>query len=458
MMVLGIPEYRLDRRLLRAEIDAVVSLGVEVHLDSRIGTDVMLADLRERHDAIFLAFGASLGRGLDIDGHQADGVFRALEFLINLNQGFQVDVGDRVVVIGGGNVALDAARTALRAAAYAEVQKSLTLEAPELVPEASFTEAVDVARSAVRAGATDVTVVSLEARHEMPAAEFEIHEALLEGIKFVHRRGPARILVEDGRAVGVETIGVVSVFDEAGRFAPQFDQEDLEVLSTDTVILAIGQAVDLSALEPDGPTASRRGTIEVDSDTLATSIPGVWAGGDAVHGPRSLIEAIADGRRAAASIHRAFGGGAEEDNPGRMVVLDQFHRLQDPYDRRDRLPVPSLSTDRRIGLREVEVGFSEEQARCEAQRCLRCFANILLDVHVCVLCALCSDVCPLDLISLVPAAEVGGAEGTALLLDESSCIRCGLCIERCPTNALSMGVWSGVGVPDRVPISIGSLS
>jgi NADPH-dependent glutamate synthase beta subunit-like oxidoreductase len=458
MMVLGIPEYRLDRRLLRAEIDAVVSLGVEVRLDIRLGTDVTFGDLRERHDAIFLAFGASLGRGLDIDGHQADGVFRALEFLINLNQGFHVDVGNRVVVIGGGNVALDAARTALRAAAYEEAQRSPGFDEPEPVPEASFTEAVDVARSAVRAGATDVTVVSLEARHEMPAAEFEIHEALLEGIKFVHRRGPARILVEDGRAVGVETIGVVSVFDEAGRFAPEFDQEDREVLATDTVILAIGQAVDLSALQPDGPTASRRGTIEVDSDTLATSIPGVWAGGDAVHGARSLIEAIADGRRAATSIHRAFGGAVEEDTPGRMVVLDQFHRLQDPYDRRDRLPVPSLTTDRRIGLREVEVGFSEEQARCEAQRCLRCFANILLDVHACVLCGLCSDVCPLDLISLVPAAEVGGGEGTALLLDESSCIRCGLCIERCPTNALSMGVWSGVGVPDRVPISIGSLS
>jgi NADPH-dependent glutamate synthase beta subunit-like oxidoreductase len=458
MMVLGIPEYRLDRRLLRAEIDAVVSLGVEVRLDIRLGTDVTFGDLRERHDAIFLAFGASLGRGLDIDGHQADGVFRALEFLINLNQGFHVDVGNRVVVIGGGNVALDAARTALRAAAYSEAQRFSGFDEPEPLPEASFTEAVDVARSAVRAGATDVTVVSLEARHEMPAAEFEIHEALLEGIKFVHRRGPARILVEDDRAIGVETVGVLSVFDETGRFAPTLDQEDREVLATDTVILAIGQAVDLSALQPDGPTASRRGTIEVDSETLATSIPGVWAGGDVVHGPRSLIEAIADGRRAAASIHRAFGGGREEDTPGRMVVLDQFHRLQDPYDRQDRVSVPSLSTERRIGLREVEVGFSEEQARCEAQRCLRCFANILLDVHACVLCGLCSDVCPLDLIALVPAAEVGGTEGTALLLDESTCIRCGLCIERCPTNALSMGVWNGVGVPDRVPLSIGSLS
>ncbi|HSL27549.1 MAG TPA: FAD-dependent oxidoreductase, partial [Acidimicrobiia bacterium] len=458
MMVLGIPEYRLDRRLLRAEIDAVVSLGVEVRLDTRLGTDVSLAQLRERHDAVFLALGASLGRGLDIEGHQADGVFRALEFLINLNQGFHVDVGQRVVVIGGGNVALDAARTALRAAAYAEVQRSPDPEELESMSEASFTEAVDVARSAVRAGATDVTVVSLEALDEMPAAEFEIHEARAEGIKFVHRRGPARILVEGDRVAGLETIGVLSVFDESGRFAPRFDETDRAVLAADTVILAIGQAVDLTALQPDGPTASRRGTIEIDIDTLVTSLPDVWAGGDAVHGPRSLIEAIADGRRAAASIHRTFGGKSDDGVAGRMVVLDQFHRLEDLYDRQSRLPVPSLSTERRIGLREVELGFSEEQARCEAQRCLRCFANILLDIHACVLCGLCSDVCPLDLIALVPAVEVGGSVGTALLLDESRCIRCGLCIERCPTRALSMGVWSGVGVPDRVPISAGSMS
>lgn len=458
MMVLGIPEYRLDRRLLRAEIDAVVSLGVEVRLDTRLGTDVSLAQLRERHDAVFLALGASLGRGLDIEGQQADGVFRALEFLINLNQGFHVDVGQRVVVIGGGNVAMDAARTALRAAAYAEVQRSPDPEEVESMSEASFTEAVDVARSAVRAGATDVTVVSLEALDEMPAAEFEIHEARAEGIKFVHRRGPARILVEGDRVAGLETIGVLSVFDESGRFAPRFDETDRAVLAADTVILAIGQAVDLSALQPDGPTASRRGTIEIDNDTLVTSIPGVWAGGDAVHGPRSLIEAIADGRRAAASIHRTFAGDYDDGVAGRMVVLDQFHRLDDQYDRQARLAVPSLSTERRIGLREVELGFSEEQARCEAQRCLRCFANILLDIGACVLCGLCSDVCPLDLIALVPAAEVGASAGTALVLDESRCIRCGLCIERCPTRALSMGVWSGVGVPDWVPISAGSTS
>jgi ferredoxin len=132
-----------------------------------------------------------------------------------------------------------------------------------------------------------------------------------------------------------------------------------------------------------------------------------------------------------------------------MVRLEQFHRLEDLYDRRDRVEVPTLETGRRIGLAEVETGFTPDQARCEAARCLRCFANILLDVQRCVLCALCADVCPVDVLSLVPSEEIypDRPGGTVLLLDEIRCIRCALCIERCPTDALSMGVWTGVGVP-----------
>jgi formate dehydrogenase (NADP+) beta subunit len=216
----------------------------------------------------------------------------------------------------------------------------------------------------------------------------------------------------------------------------------------DTVILAIGQAIDLEALGEAGPEISPRRTIQVDTETGATSVAGIWSGGDAAKGPRTLIDAIADGRRSATAIHRSFGGEVAEDQPGTMVQLRQFHRLEDVYDRNQRVDVPTLDTGRRVGLVEVELGFTPEQARCEANRCLRCFANILLDVERCVLCALCADVCPLDLISLVPSEEVGGAPGgTALLLDETKCIRCALCIERCPPDALSMGMWTGVGVP-----------
>ena len=446
MMKLGIPEYRLDRELLQAELDAIVDLGVEVHLNTQLGRDVSFDELNERHDALFLAFGATLGRGLDIEGHEADGVLKAIEFLINVNQGFEANIGDRVVVIGGGDVAMDAARTALRRDTYEEIR---VVASSEITDQNILTEALDAARTAHRTGAADVTVISLESEEEMPASRFELEEAREEDIKLVHRRGPARILVEDGKVVGLETIRAISVFDSEGRFAPEFDTEDRHILEADTVILAIGQAVDTDALGSSGPEISPRRTIAVGDESLATSLDMVWAGGDAARGPRTLIEAIADGRRAAGEIHHKFTGEEAEASEGQLVELQQFHRLQDTYDRDDRVAVPTLPTDRRVGLAEVETGFTEEQARCEAARCLRCFANIELDVDKCVLCALCADVCPVDVISLVPAEEVmGGVTGaTALLLDERACIRCGLCIERCPPDALSMAVWTGVGVP-----------
>jgi NADPH-dependent glutamate synthase beta subunit-like oxidoreductase len=457
-MWLGIPEYRLDRDVLQADVQAILDLGIDVEYNTRLGTDVTFEELRNRHDALFLGIGATLGRGLDIEGGDADGVFKAIEFLINMNRGFEVAVGRRVLVIGGGDVAMDAARTALRAAEYAAQRGAdlgdVTVPTAQGAPDYDTLEegptktlAIDTARTAARHGAEAITVISLESRDEMPAHDFEIEEAEHEGIEFVHRRGPARILVEDGKVVGLETIGVKSVFDEDGRFAPVFDQTDRALHEADTVILAIGQAIDLEALGETGPEISPRRTIQIDGDSGATSLPDVWSGGDAAKGPRTLIDAIADGRRSAAAIHRSFGGETAGQTKGKMVQLRQFHRLEDTYDRDARVSVPTLDTGRRIGLAEVELGFTEQQARCEAARCLRCFANIMLDVDKCVLCALCSDVCPVDVISLVPGTEAGATGGTALLLDETKCIRCALCIERCPTDALSMGMWTGVGVP-----------
>ena len=449
-MWLGIPEYRLDRGVLKADIDAILAMGVGVQFNTKLGSDVTLEELRSRHDAVFLGIGATLGRGLDLEGADADGVFKAIEFLINMNRGFEVSIGDRVVVIGGGDVAMDAARTALRAADYESNQDREEESSSSDRP--SMTEAFDAARTAMRAGAKQITIMSLESRKEMPAHDFEIEEAEHEGIQFLNRRGPNRITASDGAVTGLDTIGVVSVFDAEGKFAPVFDHEDIRHIEADTIILAIGQAIDLDSLGAAGPQVSPRNTIQVDTETGATSLADVWSGGDAAKGPRTLIDAIADGRRAATDIHRSFGGTVEADRPGHMVELKQFHRLDDLYDRQGRLDVPTLETGRRMGLAEVELGFTEEQARCEANRCLRCFANILLDVDKCVLCALCSDVCPVDVISLVPSEEVDPTVhgGTALLLDETACIRCGLCIERCPPDALSMGVWTGVGVPSDI--------
>lgn len=444
-MWLGIPEYRLDRSVLAADIDAILAMGVSVEYETRLGQNVTLDELRERHDAVFLGIGATLGRGLDIDGSESDGVLKAIEFLINMNRGYEVEIGERVLVIGGGDVAMDAARTALRATDYDELRDPIGDDRSAMI------EAFDVARTAARAGAKEITIMSLESRDEMPAHDNEVEEVEHEGIGLLPRRGPRGITSENGKATGVDTIGVVSVFNDEGRFAPVFDEDDQIHVEADTIILAIGQAIDLESLGEDGPEISPRRTIQVIDETGATSMPDVWSGGDAAKGPRTLIDAIADGRRAAADIDRSFGGTERMARSGTMVELKRFHRLDDLYDGQPRVDVPMLETGRRTGLAEVELGFTEEQARCEASRCLRCFANILLDVEACVLCGLCSDVCPVDVISLVPASEISDVpldfDATALVLDETACIRCGLCIERCPPKALSMGVWTGVGVP-----------
>jgi len=460
MMVLGIPDYRLRRDLLDAEIAAILDLGVELRLGVRIGTDVSLAQLRDEHAAVFVAVGAMRSRDLDIPGATADGVLRAVEFLLNVNQGFQVDLGERVVVVGGGNVALDAARSALREIADSAPASQIDGRRDDASASAAATATLDAARAAVRLGASEVTVVALESRAEMPAAEFEIEEAELEGIRVLHRRGPKRILA-NGHATGLETLDVTQVFDADGRFAPEFAEDTEKVIECDSVILAIGQAPDLSWLDPsEGIDTTARGTLAVDVETLATSAPGVYAGGDVAFGPRNLIDAIADGRRAAASIHRLISGEstAHEVVPAgrRALPIVEVSRPRDDWDAIARVEIPGLPSGRRVGAAEVELGYTEEQARTEAARCLQCFDNIVLDPELCILCAGCVDICPMDCLRIVPVEDLDGVASdgpaSALILDEDPCIRCALCVERCPTDALSLGQWSESSTAPVLPL------
>ncbi len=442
MMVLGIPEYRLARGLISREVEAILELGAEARTNCRVGADVTLDELLGEHAALFVAVGTGRGRDLDIPGHELDGVLRAVEFLLNVNQGFRVDLGERVVVVGGGNVAFDAARTALRAAARHEAVPTPQPLAPQSREDArrSLATTLDVARSAIRAGVAEVTVVALESPEEMPATPEEIAEAEGEGIRILYRRGPHRI-VGGARVEGLETIAVASVFDAQHRFAPTFVPDTEEVLPADTVILAVGQVADVGFLgEGAGVERTRQRGVAVDRATLQTSHPRIWAGGDVAFGPRNLIDAVADGQRAAASIHAAHGGGAR--HPLRIELADRpgFRRLATSYDAVPRVAIPMVPQDRRIGFAEVEVGYGEAEARLEGQRCLRCFDNVMLQPELCILCGLCVDVCPHNCISIVPADRLGAgtAAQSALLLDESVCIRCGLCVNRCPPGALLM--------------------
>ena len=389
--------------------------------------------------------GPAAARDLDLPGHDLDGVLRAVEYLLNVNQGFRVGLGERVVVVGGGNVAFDAARTALRAASAGSAPPAPVALGATSDEDArrAMTTTLDVARAARRAGVLDVTIVALESAEEIPADPEEIDEAEREGIRIVYRRGPHRF-VGDTKVTGLETVAVSSVFDAEGRFSPTFEPGTEAVIAADTIILAVGQGADVSFLDADVELErTRAGGVQVDPDSLRTSDARIWAGGDVARGPRNLIDAIADGRRAAASIHGALDRrrpAPTSTHEVRVELRTGFRRLDSDYDAIPRQPIPATPTDRRVGFGEVETGYDEHQARLEGLRCLRCFDNVMLSPELCILCGLCVDVCPPNCITIARADHVGlGTEQqSVLLLDEDLCIRCGLCVNRCPPGALSM--------------------
>jgi formate dehydrogenase beta subunit len=460
MLRLGIPEYRLPRELIKLEINAILSLGVDLKLGARLGRDFLLADLkREGYGAVFLATGAHKSRDLELPGTELDGVLKGVDFLLNMNMGYRLELGKRVLVVGGGNVAVDVARTALRTA-VPDVAVNTGL---------NIVTALDVARSAIRFGAKEVHIVCLESFEEMPADRNEILEAQHEGIVIHAGKGPRRILGENGRVTGLETIACSSVFDAQHRFNPTFVPGTELPLAADTVILAIGQACDLSFLRPeDGVETTPRGTVRIDPETLATTATGIYAGGDAAFGPRIAINAIADGKKAASSIHAHFRGDQAPLEKVEVVIqpLPGYRRVLD-YEGVPRQKLPTLPIQRRIGIAEIEQCLSEPAARREASRCLHCWVNTIFhedrDLGTeCILCGGCADVCPEDCIEFVPLsalsaepvfgeeleAECGEAaralfedevpQGTALIKDETICIRCGLCALRCPAGTITM--------------------
>jgi NADPH-dependent glutamate synthase beta subunit-like oxidoreductase/ferredoxin len=443
MLRLGVPEYRLPREVIDLEIQAILALGPELKVDQALGRDFQLADLRADFDAVFLGIGTYQSRRLHIEGEQSDGVLRAVDFLINVNlHGYNLDLGRRILVIGGGNVAMDVARTAARLGHPAQSGGDLEV-------------ALDVARAARRLGTTqEVDCLVVEGPGEMLADPLEVAETEAEGIRIHNHLSPKRI-VGDGRAVGVETLDVSRAFDEHGRFNPQLIPYTERVWPCDSVIVSIGQTGALDWIQPeDGLLATARGTLEVDPATLATSAPGVFAGGDIAFGPRLIVNAVADGQRAARGIHAYLQGGKPRlTRRGYFTPIPRrVYAEQGPargFLRRGRRHPPILPVHRRIGVARVELGYDEETARAQGERCLICSLNPVFDGDLCILCNGCVDVCPTDCLKLVPVSEIGGDETvativaqqgarTAMLLDPTRCIRCGLCAARCPTEAVRM--------------------
>jgi formate dehydrogenase (NADP+) beta subunit len=294
-------------------------------------------------------------------------------------------------------------------------------------------------------------------RTEQGREEFE--EALREGIRFKPQRGIAR-LTGTGSVGGAELIGVARTYDAGGRFAPQYDESVKEQLDVDLVILAIGQQADLSFITPgDGVQTARGGIIQVDPETLATTAPGVFAGGDVAFGPRNLIEGVADGKRAALGINAYLRGDNSKPKWSfrfEKIPTRRFERSKE-YDLLPRQAPPTTEMGRRTGISEVETVYGTAEAQTQAQRCLACHIQTIYDSTKCVLCNRCVDICPEHCLKLVPLEQVGfdaeqlaqakqlaGVDGTGplsvMLKDDERCIRCGLCAVRCPTDAMTMEV------------------
>jgi formate dehydrogenase beta subunit len=400
-------------------------------------------------------------------------VHKGIDFLLNVNLGYKFTIGKKVIVIGGGNVAMDVARSAARevlkqhASGIEEAEPS-----QENVAAVAAREMVDISLSALRMGAREVNIVCLERREEMPAALEEIEEAEAEGIILHPGQGPKRVIGRDGKVVALETLQTKQVFDENKRFNPAFHEGTESQIECDTVIMAIGQAPRLDFLKPeDKVEISARGLIAVNPQSLMTSALGIFAGGDCVFGPRLIIDSVGDGKRAALGIHEYLTGNKHPDPVIEVEILKR-HGMPLNFLDIDRQPVPMLPLERRTGMTEVEVGYDAQAAVEEAQRCLHCWVNTVFegtpeDGTMCILCGGCVDVCPencLELVSLdrieftpetvqhirdnqecfgvelddVAADELGIVIGAAMLKDETRCIRCGLCAMRCPVGTITM--------------------
>lgn len=368
MLTLGIPSFRLEKDIVEAEIDILKEMGVEFKTGVEVGKDITLDDLRkDGYEGFYLAIGAQGGRKLGIEGEDADGVITGVEFLRNVNLGKDVKLPRRAIVIGGGNVA------------------------------------IDVARTASRTGATDVKMFCLESREEMPALVEEIEETLEEGITIGNGWGPKRIVVENGKVTGVEFKKCTSLFNSDGRFAPEYDENDTMIVETDVVLLSIGQSIEWgSLLDGSKVELNRNNTAKADGLTYQTAEKDVFVGGDAFTGPKFAINAIAAGKEAAISLHRFV-------QPGQSLTFGRDRREYHMFDK-DNVVIEGFDNvpRQRIGhnpeaknsFKDDRVTFTEEQMKKETERCLGCGAA-KVDAYMCVGCGQCTTKCKFDAIQLI---------------------------------------------------------
>jgi NADPH-dependent glutamate synthase beta subunit-like oxidoreductase len=436
MLYLGVPEYRLPRDLIAAEVDVIKAMGTEIHCNTQVGKDISFSELRKTHKAVLIAVGAKKSRTIPIPNIDAPGVVGGIDFLRDVALNEDVELGKKVVVIGGGNVAYDVARTLIRQTEY------------------------DVSRTAIRQeGVQEVHLVCLESLEEMPADTVEIEEGEEEGVVRYNSWGPKEILTDEtGKANGVRFIRCTSVFDENKRFAPKFDESETMDLEADNIFLSIGQAVDLGFIDADDVARDERGLLKLDVSRTCTEAEDVFSAGDVALGPGLMIDAIANGKEAARKIYEYVTGieapGAEDIFSHHVI---RNYQRESGYESLPREGVPATPPQVRKNSMSmtVEKGFEADQAKRQGDRCLDCSINTIFDGERCILCGGCADVCPEGCLKLVSNERLKGnadfdillenyyrgvppSSGGAIIKDETRCIRCGLCAERCPVDAITM--------------------
>lgn len=402
----GILNYRLPKNILDEEIDYIRGMGVEIRTGASIGGEVKFDDLAEEYDAVLIAVGLSESRPLPIPGSDLPQVLLAVPFLEDVNAGRETaGLGRDIIVIGGGNVA------------------------------------IDVARSAKRITGGKVTMVCLEADHEMPAHDWEIADARAEGIDMVCSQGPNAI-TGDGKVDGLEVKKCESVFDEHGRFSPTFCETDLSVIPGDTVIVTIGQMSNLSFLTDKGPAVNERGILIFDREQCTTSRRGVFASGEVVTGPGAAVNALASGKRAAIAVARYLGVNVNFSHEP-VAIGEVSADVAGKIKSAPRRQMPARDSSERLkDFEEVETGLGEVDGRCEASRCLLCGSGARYSELKCIACLTCVRVCPYG----APWADKDGLGG----IDADKCQACGICFTQCPAKAIDLTILSENEISGRV--------
>ncbi len=440
MMRFGIPFYRLPADVLDKEIQVIENTGVEIRTNACVESIQSLFD--QGFESVFIGVGCMKGRGLPIEGADLDGVSLAVDFLLEANRGNRPELSRKTVVIGGGLVALDAARDVRRGL----IEKNL-------------------AEGGKKELTSDQTIhmACLESFDEMPAnisltGQQEVEEMMDEQVELHPSWGPKRIVGENGKVTGIELVRVLSVFDEDGKFAPKFAEETTKTIEADSVIFAIGQAADFSFIkENDGVETNPWGTIKIDPETFATSREGVYAGGDAAFGPRLMIDAVSHGKKAAAFIDEYLSKRVREKlyDVNIEVIPTGHYTMATDYEKKTHRHPAIAEPEDRIGMEEVELSFSDEEVAEQASRCLTCHTNPIYNGELCILCGRCVDICPQNCLSFVPFSSIEiengdkeavlknlgldpGEDITVMIKDDDKCIRCGNCAYRCPTDAMTM--------------------